>query len=126
MTGSGSADGFASGRTVGEPSDRPSGRKTVSRGAEETGYRGALTVRVDGAQVEIDGELHGFFQPIDGSFHWHGRLAPDERISTLVAERGRATIEISVADRDPVPARLGERNPWGGHRVTGTGPPPYA
>jgi hypothetical protein len=101
-------------------------RKTVTGDDAGPGYEGPLTVRVDGVTVEVDGELHGFFQPIDGSFHWYGRLAPDERISTLVAERGRATIEISVADRDPVPGRLGERNPWGGHRVTGTGPPPYA
>ena len=88
-------------------------------------YRGALTVRVEGATIEVDGEVHGFFQPIDGSFHWYGRLAPDEQISTLVAERGRATIEISAGVRAPVPARLGERNPWGGHRITGVGRPPY-
>ena len=99
----------------------------MSGGEQELGYRGPVTVRVDGTPVEVDAQLHGFFQPIDGSYHWYGRLAPDERISTWVAEHGRrAPIDVSVGDRDPVPARLGECNPWGGHRIAGTGPPPHA
>ena len=111
--------GFAPAHPTREPGDGTYGRKTA--------YRGPVTVRVDGAPVEVDAQLHGFFQPIDGSYHWYGRLAPDERISTWVAEHGRrAPIDVSVGDRDPVPARLGESNPWGGHRIAGTGPPPHA
>jgi hypothetical protein len=98
----------------------------VSDGDADLGYERWLTVRVEGSAIEVVGQLHGFFQPIDGSYHWYGRLAPDERISAWVAERGRAAVEISVGEGGPVPARLGERNPWGGHRVTGTGPPPHA
>ena len=101
-------------------------RKNVTGDDAGPSYRGPVTMRVDGATVEVDGELHGLFQPIDGSFHWYGRLAPDERISAWVAEHGRAPIDVSIDDGDPVRARLGERNPWGGHRITGTGPPPYA
>ena len=108
------------------PLDPQQVRKTVTGGEEEAGYRGPVTVRVEGAQVEVDAQLHGFFQPIDGSYHWYGRLAPHDRISAWVAEHGRAPIDVSVGDRDPVPARLGECNPWGGHRVAGTGPPPHA
>ncbi|MGH3455170.1 MAG: DUF4873 domain-containing protein [Nocardioidaceae bacterium] len=93
---------------------------------EALGYRGSVRVRLGGSAVEVEGQLHGFFQPIDGSYHWYGRLAPDERISAWVADRGRAPVEISVGADTPVPARLGERNPRGGHRVTGTGPPPHA
>jgi hypothetical protein len=98
----------------------------VSDGDADLGYEGRLTVRVEGSAIEVEGQLHGFFQPIDGSYHWYGRLAPDERISAWVAEHGRDPIEISVGEGASVSARLGERNPWGGHRVTGTGPPPHA
>jgi Domain of unknown function (DUF4873) len=93
---------------------------------EDRGYEGLVRVRLDGSVVDVDGQLHGFFQPIDGSYHWYGRLAADDRIDDLVAERGRAVIEVSVGGGAPVAAKLGERNPWGGHRITGTGAPPYA
>ena len=92
----------------------------------DLGYEGRLTVRAEGSAIEVEGQLHGFFQPIDGSYHWYGRLAPDERIGAWVAEHGRAPVEISVGTGAPVSGRLGERNPWGGHRVTGIGPPPHA
>jgi Domain of unknown function (DUF4873) len=98
----------------------------VSDGDADLGYERWLTVRVEGSAIEVVGQLHGFFQPIDGSYHWYGRLAPDERLSAHVAEHGRGTVEVSVAGGDRTPARLGERNPWGGHRLTGTGAPPFA
>jgi Domain of unknown function (DUF4873) len=98
----------------------------VSADEADVGYEGPVRVYLDGSVVEVDARLHGFFQPIDGSYHWYGRLAPDDRIGDLVAERGRAGIEVSVGDGAPVTARLGERNPWGGHRITGIGAPPFA
>jgi hypothetical protein len=98
---------------------------TGEHDAEDLGYRGPIRVHLGDTIVEVEGQLHGFFQPIDGSYHWYGRLSPDERLSAQVAERGRSTIEISVGDGSRAPARLGERNPWGGHRITGTGAPPF-
>jgi Domain of unknown function (DUF4873) len=93
---------------------------------EDRGYDGPVRVHLGESVVEVRGQLHGFFQPIDGSYHWYGRLAPDDRLSAQVAERGRTAIEIAVGAGARVPARLGERNPWGGHRITGTGAPPFA
>lgn len=93
---------------------------------EDQGYQGPIRVHLDDTSIEVEGQLHGFFQPIDGSYHWYGRLAPDERVSTRVAQRGRGMVEVSVAGGRRIPARLGERNPWGGHRITGTGAPPFA
>jgi len=99
---------------------------TADEDEEDLGYRGPIRVHLEDGAVDVDGQLHGFFQPIDGSYHWYGRLSPDERLSAQVAEDGRSTIDISVGDGNQTPARLGERNPWGGHRITGTGAPPYA
>ena len=69
--------------------------------------------------------LSGFFQPIDGSFHWHGRTAPDERLSGLADQVARKEIAVRVPDGEWVSARLGERNPWGGFRISGLGRPPF-
>lgn len=108
---------------VGSGGAQPTG--TAQNREPNEDYRGPIRVHLDDAVVEVDGRLHGFFQPIDGSYHWYGRLSPDERLSAQGAERGRSTIEISVGDGSRTPARLGERNPWGGHRITGTGAPPF-
>jgi Domain of unknown function (DUF4873) len=75
-------DAFAPAHSTDDPDDGMCGRKSA--------YRGPVTVRVDGAQVEVDAQLHRFFQPIDGRYHWYGRLAAHDRISAWVAEHGRA------------------------------------
>jgi Domain of unknown function (DUF4873) len=48
----------------------------MSEEDEDVGYEGPVRVRLDDAVVEVHAQLHGFFQPIDGSYHWYGRLGP--------------------------------------------------
>ncbi|MGH3498970.1 MAG: DUF4873 domain-containing protein [Nocardioidaceae bacterium] len=92
------------------------------------GYDGPLTVSADGesAGVTVNGHLRGVFQPIDGSFHWYGRLDPDDAVTDLAARLGRRPVHVAVSGRNRVRARIGEQNPWGGRRIIGTGPPPFA
>ena len=76
--------------------------------------------RVDETEVVV--RLRGHFEPIDGRFHWWGRIAADDRIDaghpsgatvTLVTPHGRAE------------GRLSDRDPWGRFRISGTGRPPF-
>ena len=81
-------------------------------------YAGPVTVVADGREVVLEATLRGAFQPIDGRFHWYGRLAPSEAL----------TAGATVTLRTPVgeaTGRLSDLDPWGRLRIHGTGRPPY-
>lgn len=89
-------------------------------------YDGRLEIRLDGSERLVVGvHLSGFFQPIDGSFRWHGRTEPDEAVAALADRVGRREIAVRVPGGAWVGAHLAERNPWGGYRIAGTGRPPF-
>ena len=74
--------------------------------------------RIGAAEVTV--RLRGHFEPIDGRFHWWGRLGADESLGdqpgasvTLVTPHGEATGRLSDVDL------------WGRFRITGTGRPPF-
>jgi hypothetical protein len=81
----------------------------------------------------IDGErrhavelrLSGHFQPIDGRFHWGGRMSAGPEVVAMLRSGHRDVLLVGTAEGTPVPARLAEIDPWGGVRVTGVGEPPY-
>ncbi|HEX6967915.1 MAG TPA: DUF4873 domain-containing protein [Micromonosporaceae bacterium] len=77
--------------------------------------------RVAGHTVRL--RLSGRWEPVDGRYHWGGRIEPDPRLTALV-RAGRRSVEVVIADR-ATPARLGEIDPWGGVRITGIGAPPW-
>lgn len=66
--------------------------------------------------------LRGAFQPIDGRFHWYGRIAATDQ---LPPERSGASVVLRTAYGEAV-GRLSDIDPWGRHRVSGTGRPPFA
>lgn len=81
-------------------------------------YDGPVTVVSGGAEVVLDARLRGAFQPIDGRFHWYGRLGATDALTsgdpvTLRTEHGQAQ------------GRLSDLDPWGRLRITGTGHPPF-
>ena len=89
---------------------------------------------VDGAVHAVELHLTGHFQPLDGRYHWGGRLRADparpadaesaDPLSALV-RAGRRDVQLRCAPADPVPARLLEIDPWGNIRFGGTGAPPH-
>lgn len=88
---------------------------THVRGEE---YAGPATVVAGDLSAELRADLRGGFQPIDGRFHWYGRLGacPDlvaGRTVTLRTEHGTAE------------GRLSDVDPWGRLRITGVGRPPF-
>lgn len=93
--------------------------------APET-YDGELEIDAGDAEPIVVGtHLSGFFQPIDGSFRWHGRTDPDSRVSRVAERVGRKTVAVRVPGGDWTSARLAEQNPWGGYRISGSGRPPF-
>ncbi|WP_027344777.1 DUF4873 domain-containing protein [Hamadaea tsunoensis] len=82
-------------------------------------YHGAAVV----AGTEVRVHLSGRFDPTDGRFHWNGRIEPAPALVALLrAGRRDVTVHIGTRTAD---GRLGEADPWGGVRLTGTGTPPW-
>lgn len=83
------------------------------------GYTGPGELVLGGAAIPVHLDLRGAFQPIDGRFHWQGRVsgaefdAPVDGTVILRTTYGEATGRVSDPD------------PWGRLRVTGTGTPPF-
>lgn len=80
-------------------------------------YDGPVTLASSDTTVETTATLRGHFEPIDGRFHWYGRLAapaltPGTTV-TLTTPHGTAT------------GRLSDLDPWGRLRVAGVGRPPF-
>ena len=67
------------------------------------GYDGPARLLTEDRQVEVQVSLRGAFQPIDGRYHWYGRLARhevmsvSEEIERLAVERASATAIETVA-----------------------------
>lgn len=81
-------------------------------------FSGPAEIRVGEATVEVQVDLRGGFQPIDGRFHWYGRLGGDHRL----ASGDRVTIRTHHGSAD---GRLSDVDPWGRLRIAGTGQPPF-
>jgi hypothetical protein len=82
-------------------------------------YRGAAVVR--GITVAV--RLSARFEPVEGRYRWAGRAAPDEALTALLRS-GIREATVRIADVE-APVALGEPDPWGGVRLTGTGLPPW-
>ncbi|MEU8298720.1 DUF4873 domain-containing protein [Micromonospora sp. NPDC048909] len=76
---------------------------------------------VSGTPVRV--RLSGRWEPVDGRYHWGGRIEPAPPVARLLRS-GQRDVELSIADRVR-PARLAEVDPWGGVRITGVGEPPW-
>jgi hypothetical protein len=89
----------------------------------EDGYRGSAVVVVDGREFAVDVDLRGHFQPIDGRYHWYGRLRPNDELAAELNGRKRA-----AALRTPdgmADGELSDPDPWGRYRITGISTPPF-
>ena len=72
-------------------------------------------------RTRVDVRLRGHFQPIDGLFHWYGRIAPDPAVETNTSG---STVTL-VTPYGEAPGRLSDVDPWGRFRISGTGRPPF-
>lgn len=91
---------------------------------DEDGYQGTAVLEVGEHRFEVRVELRGYFQPIDGRYHWYGRIAPDEALAgALSAGRTKGTLATAHGS---APADVGDPDPWGRYRVEGVSTPPFA
>ncbi len=81
-------------------------------------FSGPAEIRDGEDTVEVTADLRGGFQPIDGRFHWYGRVGRDDRL----ASGDRVTIRTEYGAAE---GRLSDVDPWGRLRIVGTGRPPF-
>ena len=90
---------------------------------EDPGYQGRATLVIGERELAVDVELRGHFQPIDGRYHWYGRVRENAELDEIVGGRKRA-----VVVRTPNGEAAGEvsdPDPWRRYRVTGVSTPPF-
>ncbi|CAM3262847.1 DUF4873 domain-containing protein [Nocardioides dubius] len=84
-------------------------------------YSGPATLSKDEQSRTLEVTLKGEVQPIDGLFHWYGRIKADADTSGL---RSGDRVSLST-EHGSAEARLSDVDPWGRFRITGTGRPPF-
>jgi len=90
---------------------------------EADGYAGPARLGIDGREFEVLITLRGYFESIDGRYHWRGRITPSDELSAALGGRTAAatlttvhgTAECTVSDPDP----------WDRYRVSGISTPPF-
>ncbi len=87
-------------------------------------YAGAARVSTGSTSgdVEVEVTLRGHFEPLDGRFHWYGRIAADPVLGE--AARAGDTVTLTTA-HGAAEGRLSDVDPWGRFRISGTGRPPF-
>ena len=88
-------------------------------------YTGPAVVGAAELNADVRVAFAGRFEPVDGRYHWGGRIAPHLRLSELV-RGGQRSATVQIGQYPGVTARLAEVDPWGGIRVVGVGRPPWA
>jgi hypothetical protein len=79
--------------------------------------------RIGSTQVDV--RLRGHFEPIDGHFHWWGRVSAHETDRAIAAEHSPGAEVTLVTPHGEASGRLTDLDPWGRFRVSGTGRPPF-
>ena len=88
-------------------------------GQQQDGQQYDGPARIGSTEVEV--RLRGQFQPIDGRFHWWGRIATD---AALDAHTSGSTVTLATP-HGTATGRLSDVDPWGRFRISGTGKPPF-
>lgn len=87
------------------------------------GYTGPATLVFGSEEVAVEVDLRGHFQPIDGLFHWYGRVKENDEVTGRV--EGGARTALLRTPTGEAEGALTDRDPWGRYRVAGTSTPPY-
>ncbi len=87
------------------------------------GYAGAARLTVGGTLFNVLVELRGYFEPIDGRYHWYGRVFKNESLSELLT--GSRASAVLTTEHGSCPCELTDPDLWGRYRVTGYSAPPF-
>lgn len=89
----------------------------------EEGYDGPAVVVVDESEVDVTVVLRGYFEPIDGHYHWYGRVVSEE-LSALLG--GKTKLAVLRTSSGEAAGQLSDPDLWGRYRIAGTSRPPFA
>jgi len=87
------------------------------------GYEGTAVVEVGGSRFDVQVRLRGHFQPIDGRYHWYGRLSAHEGLDGVLGSAKAAGV-LTTAEGS-ARCELSEPDPSRRYRVTGISTPPF-
>src|SRR5690348_10176074 len=90
---------------------------------DSDGYEGTAVLEVDRSRFDVQVRLRGHFQPIDGRYHWYGRIDAHEGLDELLGS-GKARGVLTTAEGS-APCELSEPDPSHRYRVTGISTPPF-
>src|SRR5215472_1830349 len=90
---------------------------------DSEGYVGTAVLEVDRSRFDVQVRLRGHFQPIDGRYHWYGRIDAHEGLDELLGS-GKARGVLTTAEGS-APCELSEPDPSHRYRVTGISTPPF-
>lgn len=90
---------------------------------DEDGYTGTATLTVDGTELSVEVTLRGNFEPVDGRYHWYGRIQPHAELTALAA--GRKPSGTLTTPHGTAEGTLTDPDTWGRYRITGAGRPPF-
>ncbi|GAA4037594.1 DUF4873 domain-containing protein [Allokutzneria multivorans] len=90
---------------------------------DEDGYAGPATLITKDGEAEVEVRLAGHFEPIDGRYHWYGRVNANDKV-TEAAEKHRRAVVLRTPHGEAEGA-LSDQDPWGRFRITGLGRPPF-
>src|SRR5262249_6514921 len=86
------------------------------------GYEGTAVVEVGGSRFDVQVRLRGHFQPIDGRYHWYGRISAHAGVDGALAS-GTARGVLTTPERSP-PGHVAGPQTAQRDRVTGISTPP--
>jgi len=89
----------------------------------EDGYAGPAKLTVGPDQFEVEVELRGHFEPIDGQYHWYGRIASNEELTAQLA--GAKSAGELQTKHGTSPCVLSDPDLWHRYRITGRSTPPF-
>ncbi|MQA25939.1 MAG: DUF4873 domain-containing protein [Micromonosporaceae bacterium] len=90
---------------------------------DQEGYQGAATLRVGEAELDVEVTLRGQFQPIDGLYHWYGRVRAVDRLDAIAGGR-KTAVRLRTREGEAT-GELSDPDPWGRYRIMGTSRPPF-
>jgi len=95
----------------------------VDDAAHEEGYSGPVTVVVNDHEFAAQADLRGYFEPIDGRYHWYGRLNANPAIDAALV--GQMSVAVRTPEGSAPATKLGDTDLWGRLRISGVGRPPF-
>jgi len=90
---------------------------------DEDGYAGRARLTIGEALFDVQVELRGHFEPIDGRYHWYGRIARNDLLARKLG--GTKAAGVLQTEHGASPCDVGEPDTWHRYRITGYSTPPF-